>query len=207
MKKKVRIGRPVPVEGDNETIEIRDVEEIELLCRKIVQVFVLSPEQRKAADLWQKEHGCGEARYPGRAVAWGSSQSLIFTGCFVEVRCDECGAILDLGLITTIDPEEESDDSGKPLDLTNLNLYEVAESIAKMMYKGMYEPSNIFAINEEEAKSAEEWQSRHECNPASVNNTGVTQSFIFKQGSLGDNVEVKCNKCNAVADVTDYDAF
>jgi len=64
-------------------------------------------------------------------------------------------------------------------------------------------------LTEKEEKQAQDWIENHQCGPIFVKDPHVhfQVSYIITPTNIGYITEVRCNKCNQVHDVTDYDVW
>lgn len=61
----------------------------------------------------------------------------------------------------------------------------------------------VFKLNKKEKDKAEEFMKKHKscrCN-------GEYFSYIFTPTGIGYSIEIRCNSCNEVLDITDYSAW
>lgn len=64
-------------------------------------------------------------------------------------------------------------------------------------------------LSEKQVKEAREWMDTHNCGPHFINDKPIhyTMSYIITRTEIGNIVEVRCNKCKKVHDITDYDVW
>ncbi len=64
-----------------------------------------------------------------------------------------------------------------------------------------------FELNNVEIENLKRFDNEHECMNKYAGAIGGRLSFVFTPTSIGSMVEVKCNICKRVEDITDYDCF
>lgn len=64
-------------------------------------------------------------------------------------------------------------------------------------------------INEKQEKLAKEWLKNHNCGPIFLKDVvnPFPCSYIYTDTPIGTIVEVRCNKCGQIHDITDYDTW
>jgi len=64
-------------------------------------------------------------------------------------------------------------------------------------------------INDKQEKWAEDWLKHHNCGPIFLDDPRVCyeSSYIITPTNIGHIVEVRCNKCGQIHDITDYETW
>lgn len=64
-------------------------------------------------------------------------------------------------------------------------------------------------LTEKQGKQAREWLNHHNCGPVFLKDQPIrySLSYIITGTEIGDIVEVRCNRCGKVHDITDYDTW
>lgn len=62
----------------------------------------------------------------------------------------------------------------------------------------------IFKLDEKETKACEEFRKKHKvcCPDRPFSTLGMQYSYIITPGGLGSEIEIKCNQCGEIEDVT-----
>ena len=61
-----------------------------------------------------------------------------------------------------------------------------------------------FTLTEKETQACEEFRKKHKacCPNGHFSTLGMQYSYIITPGGLGSEIEIKCNKCGEIQDVT-----